>query len=664
MTTAVESSSFGCGANFAGKRHSKIHHRWRLWVVILSSLLLFVLSPARATACEPPAGPYEQRLRQAKKLKQDRACRHIAQAALEALYAEAPDHIEALYQLGSVYNILDNPVQAAACWGTLRLRHPGVPTASRAGEDLERISRKLTGYVRFQVETQPPGARVRLSPVGVTRLPNVHEEIAPFVRWLKPGSWEITATREGCIPTRTRSTVNHRVGTLEIALDCLPRGELVLTATEPSARALLDGEEIGRTPIDGALPVIAGEHRLRLEKPGCQPWEQTITIEAGKTLEVPALMARNFQVIAAHGNGVIKLDGKIVGELPAQPPFMVELHGLPGEHRVEIEIQGFAPVEKTLSIEPDQEIEPIHVAPKPVPTKGTLVLTLDREITTDHVLVDGQRVADLPLREPLDLTPGAHQVEVHVDGCQIWSKRVEIRIGEPQTESVALDCPRPKQGVRPATISWFVIGGASLIAGTMGIVLTRETAEERDAFFALAQGQRTPRRFVGLEREHAGYQRFAYTCLGAAVAELGIGITLLGVDRGWWAREGSGDLPEPSPSWLSPGNLSLVLFSAASAATGVVALFLAGEAHDEAVIQATDDMRRSTYRQAELEARVATWRAVGGVAFATAVAAGGGALIGIFGQSSSSPGPESGKTALRFVPTDGSGGQFQVHFSW
>ena len=95
------------------------------FVIILSSLLLFVMTPpARGATCEPPAGSFEQQLEQAITLKQSRACRQMARVTLETLYRKASENpaevpievqIKVLYQLGAIYDMLNDSVRAASC---------------------------------------------------------------------------------------------------------------------------------------------------------------------------------------------------------------------------------------------------------------------------------------------------------------------------------------------------------------------------------------------------------------------------------------------------------------------------------------------------------------------------------------------------------------------
>lgn len=61
-----------------------------------------------------------------------------------------------------------------------------------------------------------------------------------------------------------------------------PRGRLQITAKPKEALAYLDGRKLAETPF--ALEALAGEHALRLERPGSRPYTAQITIPDRDTL--------------------------------------------------------------------------------------------------------------------------------------------------------------------------------------------------------------------------------------------------------------------------------------------------------------------------------------------------------------------------------------------
>jgi hypothetical protein len=72
------------------------------------------------------------------------------------------------------------------------------------------------------------------------------------------------------------------------AVDVSGKGEaagkalLSVEADVPGARVLLDGREIGKTPLRNR-ETAPGKYRLRVEKEGYEPYEKAVTLEKGRT---------------------------------------------------------------------------------------------------------------------------------------------------------------------------------------------------------------------------------------------------------------------------------------------------------------------------------------------------------------------------------------------
>ncbi len=60
-------------------------------------------------------------------------------------------------------------------------------------------------------------------------------------------------------------------------------GTLRLTSNAEGALVLLDGEEVGRTPIDEPIRLAPGHHELSLEQDGQIPFRANVRIESGVT---------------------------------------------------------------------------------------------------------------------------------------------------------------------------------------------------------------------------------------------------------------------------------------------------------------------------------------------------------------------------------------------
>ena len=67
-----------------------------------------------------------------------------------------------------------------------------------------------------------------------------------------------------------------------------PRAQVVVSSV-PWAELFVDGRLVGNTPIVD-LRLRAGQHRLRLERPGFRPYEQVVNLAPGQTLRITGIV--------------------------------------------------------------------------------------------------------------------------------------------------------------------------------------------------------------------------------------------------------------------------------------------------------------------------------------------------------------------------------------
>ncbi len=124
-----------------------------------------------------------------------------------------------------------------------------------------------------------------------------------------PGTHELRILTEGRDPVVRSVTVESgRTAVVRLRLGG-PQATLAIATAVEGARATLDGEPLGATPLEER--VEAGEHTLRLSAPGHEPLERTIALEAGETLRLdldlePARRLRDqWWVWAIVGGGAV-----------------------------------------------------------------------------------------------------------------------------------------------------------------------------------------------------------------------------------------------------------------------------------------------------------------------------------------------------------------------
>ena len=86
---------------------------------------------------------------------------------------------------------------------------------------------------------------------------------------------------------RPTVTVEAKLAPLAPPAPVATTGSLVIESRPPGARVFLDGRDVGVTPLSIA-DVPPGQHRIRIEMTGFNPWVTTTEIKAGAHSRVAA----------------------------------------------------------------------------------------------------------------------------------------------------------------------------------------------------------------------------------------------------------------------------------------------------------------------------------------------------------------------------------------
>lgn len=109
-----------------------------------------------------------------------------------------------------------------------------------------------------------------------------------------------------------RATVEQHIANLEERLEGVRRaaqiapttGTLRVRCEREGARVLVDGEEVGRTPVEQDLSLSPGTHRLRAELDGYVPFVAEVTINAGTTTSSRVELVPSHRYEATHGERI------------------------------------------------------------------------------------------------------------------------------------------------------------------------------------------------------------------------------------------------------------------------------------------------------------------------------------------------------------------------
>jgi hypothetical protein len=125
-------------------------------------------------------------------------------------------------------------------------------------------------------------------------------------------------------------------------------GQLLVTANVAGAKISVDGssEPDWVTPYSSTINRPAGTHQLVISKEGYDDYQQSVSIEGGKTTTVNAQLsaARGEVVVMTTPPGLdVLIDGKLIGPSPVRITVAV------GSHKYTVRRPGWVPYEGTFT---------------------------------------------------------------------------------------------------------------------------------------------------------------------------------------------------------------------------------------------------------------------------------------------------------------------------
>lgn len=240
---------------------------------------------------------------------------------------------------------------------------------------------------------------------------------------LRPGSYSITLSLPGYHDLEQELLVtSEQDQEFRFSLEKLPGLLSVSSLPEPGALVLLDGVEVGETPLLD-LAVAAGDHTLRLEADRFKPFQQDLTIQGmgiTQALELSMLPAWAEVAVTSTPPGAEIL---VDGELLASTPAVVEI--LEGPHDLTLSLAGHKSWTQHLEI---QANEPIQLENVQLVRADGLV-QLRSQPAGARVTVNGSYRGQTPL--DLALPPGqTYRLRLGKAGYQTVTRSVTVAPGK------------------------------------------------------------------------------------------------------------------------------------------------------------------------------------------------------------------------------------------
>jgi hypothetical protein len=159
--------------------------------------------------------------------------------------------------------------------------------ADRQEQEIQSLVARLT------IRTAPADAKVKVDGRELGTGPT----LGPLM--LGPGDHEIEASRPGYHEVRRSVQLVSGAEVTEAFNLVAERGHLALRTNADGASVLVDGKEVGKTPLASALALQAGRHVVAVERSGYEPAERTVDVTAGAQQDLEIQLIRQALAPAA-----------------------------------------------------------------------------------------------------------------------------------------------------------------------------------------------------------------------------------------------------------------------------------------------------------------------------------------------------------------------------
>ncbi len=286
---------------------------------------------------------------------------------------------------------------------------------------LTAVLRITTGAIK--INSEPANATIYLDGKEVGTTPDT-------IRAIAQGTHEVEVQAEGYEKWKRSVKVNVGKEKVLTALLQIKTGSISVESKPSMARIYLDGKEVGKTPAN-LKSIVPGTHEMEVWMGGYETWSERVNIEEDKEKVIIAvLQIKTGSVIieSTPPNATVFLDGEEVGKTPANLKFIV-----PGTHEVEIRMDGYEVWSESTIVEGDTE--KTITAALQVKTGSVIIESTPLNAS---VFLDGEEVGKTPANLK-SIVPGTHEVEIRMDGYEVWSESVDIEAETEKTLAAVLD---------------------------------------------------------------------------------------------------------------------------------------------------------------------------------------------------------------------------------
>jgi len=243
---------------------------------------------------------------------------------------------------------LKRPVEAYEAFDELLKTYGGTLPKAKKDAAQKHLAELDEQTGTLSVKITEDGAAVSVDGKSVGKSP-----ISAPIR-LTVGPHKIRVQKDGFAPFETAPNVTGKgASTVSITLEAEVKSSRI-TVKEKSGeqvRVLIDGVDVGPAPY--AAEIAPGEHEVTLKSPTLRSMTEKVQIAKGETkdvvLQASSSMA-TLKLTVSDGKGIVKIDGKVVGE----GQFNGDLTS--GPHKLVVTREGYEPFEEDIELKERETI--------------------------------------------------------------------------------------------------------------------------------------------------------------------------------------------------------------------------------------------------------------------------------------------------------------------
>ena len=316
-----------------------------------------------------------------------------------------------------------------------------------------------------------------------------------------PGDYKLIVERPGFERWTKHVTVERDHTTkVDVALVEKP-SPITVHVAEADARITIDGAAHDGTPI------AAGDHEVVASLVGYGTVHRRVAAHEGKAVAVDITLAKLVPIKTMAGAELSIDDARVDAEdggVPVGPGAHVLVAHAAGFHDKRVAIPGERATDYTIVA----ELEPM----------GALVRVQGAPAGA-RLVVDGTAVATAPFGEPVEVSPGAHQIEVRTSGYLPY--RDQGAFATAQTVDLHLTKMRPESHRNS-----YIAGASTLGALALGAGFSWLAVHDRNIYNARAALPGVTIQDSALESLKSDGSHFALAAdAGFAMAAIGAGLT-------------------------------------------------------------------------------------------------------------------------------------------